>query len=1008
MTRLLKIIFSFVLIVRVASAQEAYYTFTNLNDKNGLSDNIIFSFLKGRNEILWIGTQNGLCRFDGTHFYTFKRKREGNSIPNNSIECLCEDKAGNVWGGTDNGLFCYHPEQHRFETFFAPKDCYDNVITNILCDSKGDIYASTNTAIIRFNTKPRSFQTILQLAESKEVVNYFTIRKNCLLLDEKTNGFWMAVNTGLFYYNLGNKKLLNFKSLSDNPLFTRRSVSALAVSPKGHFWFCDNSAKTLVAFDPVSKKIIRTVDLNKTAPNTIGAKLIEDRHNRLWLSSWSNECLLIDLAKQPAAVQRINSKEGNNYTIAANFFWAAFEDENGSIWLGTINGISICNPDISVYKACRLPDKIPGLDSSVIRIIEEDPNDNTWWLTTNHGQIIHYFPATGLHKVYLLNDVVANRNGLRPTGLLAIRFINRRIVITSGEGAWQLLPGASRFVPLDMLPETYADFVVMYFVSAEPMVYMSDGNKILSLNTTTKEVAEIPTFDSSSNEQHAIGIFHLLCKKDRPLYWIAYKNDIGFLRNGKPHQMKVIKNDSLESGGFFRSVDLDKEGNLWIGHKGVGLYRYAPGSEQVRYWTELDGLGSNHLHHLKCDDSGNVWTMYFNKVSVFRPARQTFINFNIPYSENNITYPNYIIKRKDGILMGSVGNDLFEFSPANLIRVPKRKTPEFSSIAVSGRDFFNTLGEHVVLRPDENSIRFTFGLLVDPVAFPHYFDYFLEGSDHHWVRSSSGNEVTYNNLPPGKYTFRLIAKGQNNNWRSSEKTFSFTISTPFYKTTWFIVLVITAITFGLFLFYRFRLAQKEHLILLENKTQHLEKEKTLMMYDSLKQQLNPHFLFNSLTSLSGLIETDQQMAGEFLEQMSGIYRYILKSGESEVVSLSNELEFAQLYIKLQLTRFTKGLKVEIQVPQEYLMCKIAPVTIQNLIENAIKHNMIDQESPLHIRISIEGDYILVQNNLQRKNKVETSNNKGLSQIISFYKFLSDKPVLIEEAATLFTVKIPLI
>lgn len=196
--------------------------------------------------------------------------------------------------------------------------------------------------------------------------------------------------------------------------------------------------------------------------------------------------------------------------------------------------------------------------------------------------------------------------------------------------------------------------------------------------------------------------------------------------------------------------------------------------------------------------------------------------------------------------------------------------------------------------------------------------------------------------------------------------------------------------------------------MLQTKAQQLEKEKTIVMYDSLKQQLNPHFLFNSLTSLSGLIETDQQVAGNFLEQMSGIYRYILKNGDNETVSLKDELEFVKLYINLQQTRFKKGLLVNINVPDDYLHYKIAPVTLQNMIENAIKHNIIDSGSPLQVDIFISGDYLVVKNNLQKKNVVETSNRKGLDQFRSLYRYLSDLPVIIKEDKRHFEIQIPLV
>jgi sensor histidine kinase YesM len=400
--------------------------------------------------------------------------------------------------------------------------------------------------------------------------------------------------------------------------------------------------------------------------------------------------------------------------------------------------------------------------------------------------------------------------------------------------------------------------------------------------------------------------------------------------------------------------------------------------------------------------------LYFNKASVFNPVKNSFINFSIPYSENNLDYYNWSAKRADGVVMGNIANDVFEFSAKNIALAPVTKTPELSVINVSGHDYFLTSTDELKLDPDENSLRFKFGLLIDASLYPHEFEYMLEGSDKKWVHASTSNEVGYNNLPPGTYTFRIIAKGRNNAWQSAERRVKIKIRTPFYKSTLFLIGIIALVTAVLFWLYQYRLRQQRQMFQLKSKTQLLEKEKTMVMYESLKQQLNPHFLFNSLTSLSGLIVTDQELAGSFLEQMSGIYRYILKNGDNETVTLKDEIEFVKLYINLQQTRFKKGLQVNINVPDDYLHYKIAPVTLQNLIENAIKHNIIDTDSPLVIDIFIENDYIVVKNNLQKKNMVETSNKKGLVQFETLYKYLSEKPILIEETKQHFTIKIPLI
>ena len=150
------------------------------------------------------------------------------------------------------------------------------------------------------------------------------------------------------------------------------------------------------------------------------------------------------------------------------------------------------------------------------------------------------------------------------------------------------------------------------------------------------------------------------------------------------------------------------------------------------------------------------------------------------------------------------------------------------------------------------------------------------------------------------------------------------------------------------------------------------------------------------------------MAGDFLDKMSKVYRYILKNRDNEVVPISEEVKFVQLYIDLQKTRFEKGLQVQMNIGETYSHRKIAPVTLQNLVENAIKHNTADEDSPLVIELFVEEDYLVVRNNLQKKKFVETSNRQGLSNMESLYRYLSGRPMEIIEDATYFTVKIPLL
>ncbi len=182
-------------------------------------------------------------------------------------------------------------------------------------------------------------------------------------------------------------------------------------------------------------------------------------------------------------------------------------------------------------------------------------------------------------------------------------------------------------------------------------------------------------------------------------------------------------------------------------------------------------------------------------------------------------------------------------------------------------------------------------------------------------------------------------------------------------------------------------------------------------FESLKNQLDPHFLFNSLNVLNSLIEENPENAQEFTHGLSKTYRYILDQKNKEVVSLQEELDFAKTYIELLQVRFEESLTYEIDTTdvQNVEDLKVVPLSLQLLLENVIKHNKASSIKPLHIKIKVEPQgYLLIQNNLNRRQINEERNGIGLENIANRYALLTSKPIKIEETETEFNVKIPLL
>lgn len=177
----------------------------------------------------------------------------------------------------------------------------------------------------------------------------------------------------------------------------------------------------------------------------------------------------------------------------------------------------------------------------------------------------------------------------------------------------------------------------------------------------------------------------------------------------------------------------------------------------------------------------------------------------------------------------------------------------------------------------------------------------------------------------------------------------------------------------------------------------------------IKNQINPHFLFNNLNVLSALVMKDTKDANKFIEEFSKVYRYILSNHDKELVPIQDEMEFIKPYIFLLEKRFSEGLHININIPKYYDSFHVIPASLQMLIENAIKHNVVSKKKPLHIDIHVNGNNtIVVENNLQLRSSVEHSTRIGLHNISKRYLLVSGKDVEIENNEMSFKVTIPLI
>jgi streptogramin lyase len=977
----------------------------NLNE-NGL--NFVNDILFDSKQRVWIGGQTGFYRYDGKHYLPYFKTNHQHALPSNFVHALCEDKQGNIWGGTDDGIFRFSPEQQSFRAYSLPGNINNPSAMNILTHPDGNIWVANFSNLYRFNIHADSFDVIAPLWAASESGQNNRIKKRGIQASPNGKHIWATTDEGIFYFDIAAKKWKNISNHPDLPLFAKRNTSAMTQGLNGSLFFFDINDQKVIFFDPHSFAITKTISIKHKVPNANAAFMFQSKDEKIWFSSWTNHTAVIDLAAGDRVIS-LNASANDPFALTSNFFWCAKQDSDGNIWLGTTDGIFITNQQKELFRVHAFSKMINGIDESThLQLFLEDGKDHSWWIVTSKQDLIHYNPFNGQYSIVHLSSAIPDEIGNRPVSPTSLCYMNGRIVISGNEGAWVCEGEALTIVPINQALNITLPITVRRMVRGQYDDYLiTDGNDVYRVSANMKDLKKLFIKTKNPPEKNTITLF----KSDtegRAVYCAIGRGGIGRVDADTIYGTEIIKDPGEMVNWNIRDIKADSKGNVWICYTNLALMRYNPANGNIKRWDETNGLILNAIGRLAIDQKDNVWAMHKRHFSILLSGSERFFNLSFQKGELYPAWSDVIHLLYNGKIVANNYNDLVEFFPSRLFQKPNIYKPDISALYVDEVRIKHEIDSLIKLLPEQNTLRFSFGILTDRTFFPFLLQYKLDGADKNWKTATSTSEAVYNKLPPGKYIFRVKGISENGTWETPESTLEVKIEKPLYKTNLFWAIITILLSGILYSVFRIRLKQHQRIYTLETKAASLEREKATIQYDSLKQQLNPHFLFNSLTSLAGLIESDQEMAGNFLQRMSDMYRYILKNGEHDTVKLGDELRFVHLYIDIQQTRFGEGLMVHVDVPDEYREYGIAPVTLQNMVENAIKHNIIDAGMPLRIGIYIEKDYIVVSNNLQRKNMVESSNKTGLIQFQSLYKYLSEKPVIIEEGTDHFTVKVPLL
>lgn len=929
-----------------------------------------------RRGFIWLGTSEGLLRYDGFEYKLFQQHTEAG----NHVTAIFEDDSTHLWIGYKNGRISRL--QHDRIISFSPEEGVPKVpITGFATDDTGNLWYSTYGEGIYV----------------KSGAHVYNINRHDGLTDDFVYDI-VGDKKGILAGSDNGLAICQFKDLKKS--VTRLSVpeglpdnivTAIERGIDGSIWLGTES-HGVCKYDAVTNtctklkgewqhgKITSLIAWEDALwAGTAGKGIIEldKRGNSLQLRSQAEPMASIsDLMRDNEGNAWVANGTSSVFSSTRNFSLLSSLPEShvqslisGSEGLlySTGSDLYIFNPASGSVTRQALPESIP--EGVKIISLYQDSIGHIWLGTFDHGAF-----RLDLRKKEALQ--VSQQHGL----------VNNNVLSITGDGdtIWlATLGGATRLVYKPVPKEVVKPAV------KKPAPRKSRAKE----KPRPPDPRNIFTFQNFTADNGLSSNFIYKA-------FIDSKGRVWFATDGKG--VSVLEGTNFETytlgeearDNIVYSITEDAKGVIWASTAGNNVFILR--ENKFELYEGAVTLHDRNISSLIADDEGNLLVVSKEGIDVINADSKT------SFFHGDAFGISLIDPDLNAVASDSLGN-IWIGTQRGIIKyrsVEKRQlTPvtRINSISV----FLKEVKGDSTYAHDQNHISF------DYVAFWYHdpreitYQIKLDGHDENWI-TTRNRSITYPNLQPGHYTFnvRSSANGEFDNIRPLQ--YSFTILTPFYNEWWFYAAIAVLLGALIFLIVRTRELRLR-------RAERLHREKVQFQLETLRSQVNPHFLFNSFNTLASVIEEDQSGAVEYVEKLSDFYRNILLHRQQDVISLGKELELIENYYFLQLKRYKQNFVMELNVPAGYHHKRIPPLTLQLLVENAVKHNIISTGAPLIIEIYISSsDYLAVKNNLQRKSHHEPSTGMGLNNITNRFKILTPKPVHIKEDEESFTVFIPLL
>ncbi|CAA9469316.1 MAG: Sensor histidine kinase [uncultured Segetibacter sp.] len=940
----------FVLITLISDAQ-IYIKTKSIGTDEGLSDKRVTCFFKDKTGFIWIGTKNGLNRYDGHSFKIF-RPTEGNSISNEVINDITEDREGRIWVATMEGLNYYDPLTEHWESLIpnlvkSDSDIPSYLIWDIAADANGriwiasDVYEFCNydpaTRKYTYYDWPHFTSNNIHFAGS----NYNSIKK---FVRKSANEFWLASNKGLVLLNIQQNTFRfiggGYRSEVPDLRYDANAKKVFVSTEKGNLFLYDEAKNIYSKIEP--------------EPESYPAAEIRLRgDNELWMASENGLLKISDDRRNIFLETHIANLSG---ALQPGGVSAVLWDNTGIRWVGSANGISTY--DQTVQASTFIP-----LQS----VSDKEGINNMGGVFFDEVSNNYFACANRPNNVFIINKntgkikkCITDESGRPFPACHTIKADNdKNIWLLTGINVYQYNRQTEQFI-LFAMPNKDADVVFRDMIQdAEGNYWFGSFDKGLYYYLSKeKKFAEpvgegfknIPTVSALCADAKRKGVWIGTFSTGFYYYDLQKKKLTGYFETDKTPQYASLN--------LVQDIALDPANNLWVATHSGGIFRYNEGRPHEKAFTKFDmkkGLSNNSFISLCSNGDSILWLLSGKGISAIStrgqflydvPEEQTF-NFASFASDPGFPHKMFYNAKTNELLAG-VGGGILSFVPYN-----KKQKQQFPVVltgitvngkAITGPDRFGSALYPIPFR--FNSVSFSFAGLYYGAASDIVYEYMLEGYDENWIVADRRYSATYQNLPAENYLFHVRAKDSGGNIAGTVSGFPFKIIPPFWLTWWFFLLCASLVVLVFWLLFRSRIQSLRKKAALHQQLAELEAK-------ALRAQMNPHFIFNSLNAIQECIVTEKtDTAFEYLSKFSRLLRLVLNNSEKNFIPLSNELEMLRLYLSLETLRFrhsfTYCIDVEETIDPEDV--QVPGLLIQPYVENALWHGLRMKEGEKKVAI----------------------------------------------------------